>query len=75
MSSILTKGLQMFTWTAKVRESSNGREKSLTMDLALQAPGWVQVFQFKVLYEYSIPLNCNQNGKEYEEEYICIYIN
>lgn len=48
----------MFTWAAKVRESSNGREKSLTPGLALQAPGWVQIFQFKVLYEYSIPLNC-----------------
>lgn len=58
MSSIFTKGLQMFTCTAKVRESSNGREKSLTMDLVLQALGWVQIFQFKVLYEYSIPLNC-----------------
>ena len=58
MSSIFTKGLQMFTWAAKVRESSNGREKSLTPGLALQAPGWVQIFQFKVLYEYSIPLNC-----------------
>jgi len=58
MSSILTKGLQMFTWTAKVRESSNGREESLMMDLVLQAPGWVQIFQFIVLYEYSSPLNC-----------------
>lgn len=39
MSPIFTKGIQTFKQTAKVRESSNGREKSLTMDLVLQALG------------------------------------